>query len=111
MLCVFSPLATSPICSCCPVTASGPGGARLLLTLLVLTQGNDVAQYVWGKIFGRHRIAPSVSPNKTVEGFVGGLITTIALAALIGPLLTPMSLPMSLAGGFAACGQRVSSAT
>lgn len=74
-------------------------GAGLLLALLVLAQGNDVAQYLWGRMFGRHKLAPSVSPSKTVEGFLGGAATTIALAAGTGPLLTPLSLPMSLAAG------------
>lgn len=78
---------------------AGPGGAGLLMLLLILTQGNDVAQYVWGRIFGRHKIAPSVSPNKTVEGFAGGLVTTTVVAGLIGPLLAPLSPPMALAAG------------
>lgn len=50
-------------------------------------------------MLGRHRLAPSVSPNKTVEGFLGGAATTIALAVVLGPLLTPLSWPMSLAAG------------
>jgi phosphatidate cytidylyltransferase len=74
----------------------GPGGAGLVLTLLILTQGNDVAQYCWGRMLGRRRIAPSVSPNKTVEGFLGGLLTTIVVAALLAPLLTPMPWTMAL---------------
>ena len=45
-----------------------------------MVQSSDVAQYIWGKLFGRRRIAPTVSPNKTWEGFVGG----IATATLIG---------------------------
>jgi phosphatidate cytidylyltransferase len=76
-----------------------PAGAGLLLALLVLTQGNDVAQYVWGRAVGRRRIAPAVSPNKTVEGFVGGLLTTTVLAVVIVPLLTPLSWPVVLAIG------------
>ncbi|MDQ4099733.1 MAG: phosphatidate cytidylyltransferase [Chloroflexota bacterium] len=54
--------------------------AKLLLILVIVVQGSDVLQYICGKLFGRHRIAPSVSPNKTWEGFIGG----IALATLIG---------------------------
>ena len=75
------------------------GGAGLLLFLVVLTQLNDVAQYVWGRLFGRHRIAPTVSPNKTVEGFVGGWLTTGALAVAIAPVLTPFSLAHAAAAG------------
>ena len=48
------------------------GSAGLLLFLIFLTQFNDVAQYFWGKLFGRHKVVPAVSPNKTVEGLLGG---------------------------------------
>ncbi|WP_051304849.1 phosphatidate cytidylyltransferase [Chitinilyticum litopenaei] len=67
-------------------------GASLLFFLVALTQSNDVAQYLWGKATGRRKIAPTVSPNKTVGGFLGGAATTTLLACLIGPWLTPMSL-------------------
>jgi phosphatidate cytidylyltransferase len=76
-----------------------PTGAGLLLALLVLTQGNDVAQYIWGRALGRRRIAPAVSPNKTVAGFLGGLLTTAVLAVLVVPVLTPLSWPVALAIG------------
>ena len=65
------------------------GGAGLLLFLLVVVQINDVAQYVSGKLFGRRPIAPHVSPKKTVEGFAGGVVTSMAVAALLSPWLTP----------------------
>jgi phosphatidate cytidylyltransferase len=67
------------------------GGAGLVLFLMFLTQFNDVMQYVWGKAFGRHRIIPKVSPNKTWEGFIGGVATTTLLAWALAPLLTPLS--------------------
>jgi phosphatidate cytidylyltransferase len=67
-------------------------GAALMIYLVVLTQLNDVAQYVWGKLFGRHKIIPAVSPNKTWEGFLGGVVTTTALSAALGPWLTPIDL-------------------
>jgi len=54
--------------------------ARLLLYLVIVDQMSDVFQYIWGKLLGRHKIAPVVSPNKTWEGFVGG----IASATLLG---------------------------
>ncbi len=76
------------------------GGAGLVLTLVFLTQFNDVAQYIWGKTFGRHKVVPMVSPNKTWEGLVGGVLTTIVLAGLIGPWLTPLSRPQALLAGF-----------
>lgn len=75
------------------------GGAGLLLFLVFLTQGNDVAQYVWGRLFGRSKVAPSVSPNKTVEGYLGGLLTTAALALALAPFLTPMDWTYALVAG------------
>lgn len=66
------------------------GGAGLLLFLIFLTQFNDVAQYFWGKLFGRHKVVPTVSPKKTIEGLVGGVATTILLAWLVAPHLTPL---------------------
>ncbi|XZG68950.1 phosphatidate cytidylyltransferase [Chitinibacteraceae bacterium HSL-7] len=74
-------------------------GPLLVLFLIVLTQLNDVAQYLWGKSFGRMRAVPSVSPNKTVAGLLGGVATTTALAALLGPVLTPMTLSHSVMAG------------
>ena len=71
-------------------------GAGLVLFLAVLNQGNDVAQYVWGKLFGKHKIVPSVSPKKTWEGFLGGVGTSMVIAALLAPVLTPFSLPFAL---------------
>src|SRR5258708_22638937 len=55
--------------------------ALLLVFLVLVVQASDVLQYVWGKLFGRHKIAPVVSPSKTVEGFVGGVLTATALGA------------------------------
>lgn len=74
-------------------------GAGPLLFLVALTQFNDVAQFTWGKLFGRHKILPSVSPKKTWEGFLGGFFTTMAVAGLVGPYLTPMNAYWSLLAG------------
>ena len=63
--------------------AGGGSGATLLLFLLLVVQGSDVLQYIWGKLLGRHKIAPLVSPNKTWEGFIGG----VASATLLGTAL------------------------
>src|SRR5258707_9115234 len=66
------------------------GGQGLLLYLLVLTELNDVAQYIWGKTFGHQKVLPKVSPKKTVEGLAGGVLTTILAAVILAPLLTPL---------------------
>ena len=63
---------------------------------MLVDQASDVLQYVWGKLLGRRKIAPNVSPNKTWEGFLGG----VASATLLGAALwrvTPFS-PGAAAG-------------
>ena len=55
--------------------------ALLLFYLLLVVQMSDVMQYVFGKLFGRTRIAPVVSPSKTVEGFVGGGLAATGIGA------------------------------
>lgn len=56
-------------------------GVLLMFYLLLVVQLSDVFQYVFGKLFGKRKIAPVVSPSKTVEGFVGGGITAVAIGA------------------------------
>ena len=75
------------------------GGPGLLLFLLIVTEANDVAQYVWGKLTGRHKVIPRVSPGKTWEGLIGGVATTTVLSMLLAPWLTPLTLPESAALG------------
>jgi phosphatidate cytidylyltransferase len=75
------------------------GGLGLLFFLVMLCQFNDVAQFTWGKLFGRHKVTPSVSPKKTWEGLIGGIATTTIVAALIGPYLTPMDWQWSALAG------------
>jgi phosphatidate cytidylyltransferase len=82
--------------------ASGnPNGAgpALALYLVLLTQLNDVAQYVVGKTYGATKIAPTVSPGKSGEGLLGGIGVTTALAAAMAPLLTPFSFLESILAG------------
>ena len=66
------------------------GAAGLVFFLLLATEANDVAQYVCGKLFGRRKITPKVSPNKTWEGFLGGWVLTAGLIAVFGPAFTPL---------------------
>ncbi len=75
------------------------GGLGLIVFMVILNQGNDVAQYVWGKLFGKHKIVPKVSPKKTWEGFLGGVLTTMIAAAIFAPFLTPFSFVFSLLAG------------
>ncbi len=77
----------------------GAGGAGLVLFLVFLTQFNDVAQFIWGKLFGKHKVIPKVSPNKTWQGFLGGIFTTTVLAVLLSGFLTPLSVSMAIIAG------------
>ena len=67
------------------------GNVGLVLFVLFMTQFNDVCQYVWGKSFGKRKIIPKVSPNKTWEGFAGGFTTVTVVSTVIAPLLTPLT--------------------
>ncbi|WP_018413275.1 phosphatidate cytidylyltransferase [Methyloversatilis thermotolerans] len=55
--------------------------ALLLFYLLLVVQLSDVLQYVFGKLFGRRKVAPAVSPSKTVEGLIGGALSATAIGA------------------------------
>ncbi|WP_428410479.1 phosphatidate cytidylyltransferase [Hyphococcus sp.] len=90
MITVFSLSHTAMLLAADKSVAGPAGGAGLLLFLVALTQFNDVAQFTWGRLFGKHKIVPKVSPKKTWEGFLGGLGSTIVGAAVAGPFLTPM---------------------
>ena len=61
-----------------PIPGYEKQNGKLLFYLVFVVQFSDVMQYTWGKCCGRHPIAPSVSPNKTVEGFIGGGLTAVA---------------------------------
>lgn len=83
-----------------PASVNPAGGAMgLLIYLVFLTEINDVAQYIWGKSFGKRKIVPKVSPNKTVAGFLGGVLTTTALAVVLAPFLTPLTRNEALGVG------------
>jgi phosphatidate cytidylyltransferase len=70
--------------------------ALLVFYLVLVVQLSDVLQYIWGKLLGRRRIAPRVSPNKTWEGFVGGVLSATAVGTALW-WATPFS-PAAAAG-------------
>ncbi len=63
----------------------------LVMFPLLLTWTNDTAAWGIGKLFGRHKLTPSLSPNKTWEGFIAGLVCSAALAAPFLKLFHPFS--------------------
>lgn len=82
----------------------GTEGALLTLGVMGSVWVNDATAYIFGSQFGKHKMAPRISPNKSWEGFVGGLLgsclTWIALYAL---KVCEISLPLALIGGLV-CG-------
>ncbi len=74
----------------------GVDGRTLVLFLVFVVEMSDVFQYVWGKSFGRRKIIPTVSPNKTWEGLLGGIASTM-LVSLAIRFLTPFSVLECLA--------------
>lgn len=61
-------------------------GREWLLSLVLLTFAIDTTAYAAGRLFGRHHMAPTISPRKTWEGGVGGLVGGIAVAPLLGTI-------------------------
>ena len=89
MICVYC-LSHAPALLTLPLRGYGPSNGALVLFFVIVSQLNDVLQYTWGKLLGKTKIAPLVSPNKTWEGFIGGTLC----ASLVGMLLwwaTPFS--------------------
>jgi phosphatidate cytidylyltransferase len=90
MICVFC---ISHVPALLTLTIAGFEGRQLLLIafLILVVQSSDVLQYVWGKLAGRRQIAPTLSPSKTWEGFLGGVGSATLLGAALW-WLTPFSV-------------------
>jgi phosphatidate cytidylyltransferase len=75
------------------------GNAGPVVFLVIVVQASDVLQYICGKLAGKQPIAPCLSPSKTVEGALGGLLGATALGTLLAPL-TPFSAEAAAAVAF-----------
>ncbi len=62
------------------LTRTLPGGEYLIFFLVLVTWAGDTGAYYAGVTLGRHKLAPVVSPNKTIEGLVGGLVLAVVVA-------------------------------
>jgi len=82
MICVFC---LSHVPALMTLNIPGYQGHNLLLIafLVIVVQGSDVLQYVWGKLLGKHKVAPALSPSKTWEGLVGGVASATVLGAAL----------------------------
>ena len=70
-------------------TINAIGGTALVLLPLLLTWASDTGAYFVGREFGRRKLIPSVSPGKTLEGALGGLLFTMLAAWLLGRYALP----------------------
>lgn len=75
------------------------GALGLLLYILVLTVFNDFSQYFFGRTLGKNKVIQKVSPNKTWEGLIGGIISTTIVAMWLSKLLTPLTLKQAFVIG------------
>lgn len=64
----------APAAGLAMVLRSSPHGLALVVLLLLAIWANDTGAYFTGKLVGRHKLAPRISPGKTIEGFVGGVL-------------------------------------
>lgn len=64
-----------------------PDGGSWLIVLSAATAGSDTGAYLFGTAFGRNKLCPGISPNKSIEGAVGGLVSGVAAALLLAWLL------------------------
>jgi len=94
MICIYC-VSHAPALLMLKIPGYAGQNAKLLLFLAVVVQLSDVLQYVFGKLFGKHPIVPKLSPNKTVEGFFGGILS----ASLVGVLLWPITPFSPVAAG------------
>lgn len=70
-----------------------------VVVLVIITWGNDVFQFISGKTFGKRKIVPGISPNKTLAGFIGGIVCSTVVAAIAAPSLMGVSLQTALVLG------------
>ena len=79
------------------------GGMYITAYLLIASWGNDIFAYFTGRAFGKHKFSPLVSPNKSVEGFIGGIAGAFVIGFLYA-MAFPDEIPFTnIYGGIVAC--------
>jgi phosphatidate cytidylyltransferase len=71
------------------MTRNRPGGIAEIILIFLMVVASDSGAYFAGRMFGRHKLAPRVSPNKTIEGAIGGLAACVVAALILRPWLEP----------------------
>jgi len=74
-------------------------GAWVVLLVIAVTWTSDTAAFFTGRAFGARKLAPAISPGKTVEGTVGGLLGAVVVACLLGTLLLQLQAGIALGLG------------
>ncbi len=87
MLTVFSLSHMSYMMSLPNIESIGEGAPGMIFFLILITQLNDVCQFIFGKLFGKRKISPVISPNKTLAGLLGGIFGSICFGYLFRELL------------------------
>ena len=82
----------------------GPNGGELILFLVGITWLGESAAYAVGSAIGRHKLAPRISPNKTVEGAVAQVIASLLGALVLGAWLLPQARLLEILGAGALLG-------
>jgi len=77
------------------------GKVGWFLYLVILTETNDIAQAIVGRQFGKTKITPRISPNKSLEGLIGGVFVTMTFAAILSPWLTTLIRDEAITSGIA----------
>ncbi len=86
-----------------PNTFANKHGLTYLLGAIILTVANDTGALFFGRWLGRHPLNRVLSPNKTIEGSIGGTLLTLTVAVLLLPHMSPWTLKRALALGVALC--------
>ena len=98
-------------CAVAWIHAEAPHGHRWLLVAILVVWAADTGAYFAGRKFGRRKLSPRISPNKTVEGLLGGLVAGVAVALAFAPFagaglsqLPLVALVAAIAVGFSVVG-------
>lgn len=92
-----------PLFAWLPLDLGEHGWGGGLLFMLIITQFNDVFQYIWGKLLGRRKLAERISPKKTWEGVLGGAVTMTVVGALLGGYIAPFGALLGAAIAVVLC--------
>ncbi|MGX9726859.1 MAG: phosphatidate cytidylyltransferase [Candidatus Electronema sp. VV] len=85
----FSVFYVSLCCAFIILLRGLPDGSHWLLILTAITAGSDTGAYYAGRAFGKRKLCPPISPKKTVNGAIGGMLAAVVTAVLLGCVLLP----------------------